>query len=254
MKLFNKMTKKKKISMCSIIGLIILWQIICMIAGEKVIPAPTSIVAEMFDMTINGFAKYSLLMHIFFSAKRVLVAFFIGGLVGVLLGIAMGWNKDVRAFFYPLFNILRCIPPIAWIPLLIMWFGIGEVSKTAICFLGTFVSVTVNSFNGIKNVEQMYLESVDVLGGKGMDMIKHVVLPSAAPSIFAGLQSGMSITWVTVLAAELVSSTEGLGFIIIKGMERNEPVIIFAGMITIAIVGMLCAAGVRFIERRVCRW
>ncbi len=251
----KSLTKKQKISICSVAGLIIVWQIICLFLGEgTTIPAPIAIVAEMVDMAVNGFAKYSLFMHIFFSAKRVLVAFFIGGVLGILLGIGMGWNRIIRSIFYPIFSLFRCIPPIAWIPLLIMWFGIGEVSKTGICFLGTFIPVTINSFNGIKSVEPMYLESVDVLGGKSMDMIKNVVLPSALPSIFAGLQNGMSTSWVTLLAAEMTSSTEGLGFIIIKGMERNDTTIIFAGMVTIALVGMLCAAAVRLVERQVCKW
>lgn len=255
MKSLKSLTKKQKISMCSVAGLIIIWQLLCTIIGEdSTIPSPIAILVEIVDMCVNGFAKYSLFTHAFFSAKRVLVAFVIGGALGILLGIGMGWNRVIRAIFYPIFSIFRCIPPIAWIPLLIMWFGIGEVSKTVICFLGTFIPVTINSFNGIKSVEPMYLESVDVLGGKSMDMVKSVVIPSALPAIFAGLQNGMSTSWVTVLAAEMTSSTEGLGYIIIKGMERNDTTIIFAGMVTIALVGMTCAAAVRLVERKVCKW
>lgn len=251
----DKKKSKKLLSIASVLLLFLIWQLICTIWNlEGILPKPTEVIAKIYDMTVHKFARYSLLVHIAYSGKRVLIAFVIGSSLGMLLGFSMGWNKTIRAIFNPLFNLLRCIPPIAWIPLLIMWFGIGETSKVAICFLGAFAPVTINCFNGIKNVENIYLESVQALGGKSRDMFKYVAIPSAARPLFAGLQNAMSNCWVTVLAAEMVSSNEGLGYIILKGMERNDTTVIFAGMITIAIVGIICASIVRVIERVTCPW
>ena len=250
-----KIDQKTYLRVVSILIFLVLWQLFCTFfsLGEY-LPKPTSIMAKLYDMTVNGFARYSLPVHALYSTKRVLTAFGLGAIVGVTLGTTMGWNRTVRAIFNPLFGIIRSIPPIAWIPLLIMWFGIGETSKVTICFLGTFMPSTINSFNGIRCVDDIYLDSIKVLGGGDKAMFFEAAIPSAYHAIFAGLQQGMSSTWITLLAAEMVSSNEGLGYIILKGMERNDTTVIFAGMVAIAIVGILCAALMRFAERVVTPW
>lgn len=243
---------KRIIAVAIFIGI---WQLVCTIIDiNKFLPAPSTIVSELFKILVEGFGKHKLFGHVYFSLKRVVIAFLIGGCIGVPLGLLIGWNRTVRAIVKPIFELLRCIPPIAWIPLMILWFGIGEVSKVSICFLGTFIPSMINSQRGILSVEKDYLDVAQMLGASRRQLLFEVAVPSALPAVFAGLQSGLSFSWVAVLAAEMVSSSEGLGFMILKGMEQGSPAIIFAGMITIGIVGMIMAALFRLVERMICPW
>jgi len=166
----------------------------------------------------------------------------------------MALNRYVNAIVKPLFDLLKPMPPIAWISIAILWFGIGETSKVFIIVVGTFVPCLLNAYNGVRLVEPELYDVVRMLGGTRRDEILHVCFPAAFPAIFAGLQISLSIAWTCVLAAELVSSRSGLGFIIILGMNLSRPALIVGGMVVIALVAWGMTLLVTGLERLVCPW
>ena len=255
MKKFIKKNESLFYTLFTIITLIAVWQIAAMTTSmTKVFPAPQQVVVKLYEMTTGTFAKYSLLQHIGISLQRVIIAFTAAVVVGVPLGLLMGWNDRFDAFVKPVFEIVRPIPPIAWIPLAILWFGVGETPKIALCFLASLIPIVVNSYTGIKYVDPLLLNVALTLGAKPHSVFLEVAVPSALPAIFAGLQNGISVGWMTVVAAEMFGATRGVGFIILKGQDLSNPTVIVTGMIVIGILGALISILIRVAERLVCPW
>ncbi len=212
----------------------------------------------VFDYFIKSLTvpigKYTLIGHTAFSLKRVAVGFGLSSISGVILGVAMGYSKTINAIVRPIFNIIRPIPGLAWIPLAILWFGIGEEAKYFIIFMGGFANVVLNSFDGTNNVNKTLIGAAELLGANKRQIFFNIILPSAVPYIFAGLQVSLSTSWMAVLAAEMVSSYEGAGWIINMGMNTANTVQILCGMIAIGMVGFVLATSMRAAERRLCSW
>jgi NitT/TauT family transport system permease protein/sulfonate transport system permease protein len=185
---------------------------------------------------------------------RVLPFYIIGSVCGIVLGITMGWYKPVAAIFRPIYEVFRPIPPIAWIPIAIVWFGIGEGSKWFLIFLASFMNVTMNSYAGAKSVDPVLVGCSKMLGASDRKIFTSVVLPSSVPYIFAGLQVGLSSSWATVVAAEMIRSSEGVGWIIITSQETNNSVNTLVGVIAIGIVGFVLAIIMRGVEAKLCVW
>lgn len=221
----------------------------------QLMPGPIPVI-KMFLSTLFGetIGSKTLIVHVAYSLMRVMVGYFLGAAVGVVLGLSMGWSRLVEAIFSPLFRIIRPIPPIAWIPISIIWIGLGEDAKIFLIFLASFCYVTLNAWSGSKSVNPEYINAACMLGaGKG-SILFTVVLPASVPPIFAGLQVALSSCWATVLAAEMVRSSEGLGWIIIAGMNNNDMIQIMTGILAIGIVGMLLSTIFRKVEAKLCRW
>ena len=174
-----------------------------------------------------------------------------GSLVGIVLGIGMGYSPIVEAIFAPIFRIIRPIPPIAWIPISIIWFGLGESAKV---FISAFSNVTLNAWSGAKNIDPALIGAAKMLGANDRQIFLTVIFPGDVPSIFAGLQVAISSCWATVLAAEMVRSSEGLGWLIIAGSSNNDMVQVMVGIVCIGIVGLCLAILFRKMEEVLCRW
>ena len=221
----------------------------------KLLPSPMEVLERFVYVTTHPIGKkYTLGAHLLVSLKRVLSGFICASAAGVLLGIAMGRFKTIEAIFHPLFELVRPIPSVAWIPLAIVWFGIGETAKFFIIFMVGFVNVVVNTYAGAKRVEEKMMGVAYMLGANQVQTFFRVVIPSCVPYIFAGMQVALSTCWMAVLAAEMVSSTEGIGWIITAGQEAGDMTQIFVGIIAIAVVGLLLAILMRWIEQILCRW
>lgn len=219
-----------------------------------VFPYPAEVFKYFFKSITEPIGKYTLYGHTYFSLKRVLIGFGLSSVSGVILGVAMGYSKTINAIVKPIFNIIRPIPGLAWIPLAILWLGIGENAKYFIIFMGGFANVVLNSYDGTNNVNKTLIGAAELLGANKAQIFFHVILPSAVPYIFAGLQVSLSTSWMAVLAAEMVSSYEGAGWIINMGMNTANTVQILTGMVAIGIVGFVLASIMRFAERRLCSW
>jgi ABC-type nitrate/sulfonate/bicarbonate transport system permease component len=218
------------------------------------IAAPEAVVVQIFRLMSDTIAGKSLWGHIWASTYRVLIGFVIASSIAVPLGIIMALNRYVNAIVKPVFDLLKPMPPFAWISCAILWFGIDEPSKIFIIVVGTFVPCLLNSYMGIRLIEPQLYDVIRMLGGTRRDVILQVGFPAAFPAIFAGLQISVSIAWTCVLSAELVSARSGLGFIIIQGMQLSKPALVLAGMVVLAFVAWATTLLITGLEKILCPW
>lgn len=239
----------------SIVGFLYLWH---WTATEKIfrdsLATPAQVLDQIVRLVSMKFAGTNLWGHIWASCRRVFVGFAIASAVAVPLGLFMALNRTVNAIVKPLFDMFKPMPPIAWVSIAILWFGIGETSKVFIILIGTFVPCLLNAYNGVRLVDPELYDVIRVLGGSRRDEILHVCFPASFPAVFAGLQISLSAAWTCVLAAELMNSRDGLGFLIKRGMDTHNPALVLAGMLLIAAAAWLSSLLVSYAERKLCPW
>lgn len=233
---------------------VLLWQLVAMNVNPEFFPSPAMVFDEAVRLANSPVGGRGILEHVYFSLRRVLIAYFWALALGLPLGLYMGWNRICEKIVMPIFEILRPIPPIAWIPIAILWLGVAEGSKIFICFVGAFVILVLNAYTGMRYVDPLLIDAARSFGSSRTQQFFNVAVPACMPSIFAGVQNALSMAWMCVLAAELVGAREGVGFIIIQGMDLNKPAMILVGMILIGIVGSLLAASLRWVEHALCPW
>lgn len=239
----------------SILGFLLLWQAAVSLTGlGKIMPGPAVILNAFFRSFVEEIAGYTVLGHIFWSLSRVLVGYILACLLGITLELLMGRFRLMEAIFNPFYEMIRPIPPVAWISLAILWFGIGESMTYFIIFLATFNVLTINVYRGTKALNQELAGCAKMLGANETQVFWTVVLPATVPYIFAGMQIGLSTSWAAVVAAEMVRSSRGVGFLIVSGMDLNNIPQIFVGIIAIGLVGFLLATCMRGVEARLCQW
>ena len=218
------------------------------------IASPYAVVLQIIRLMGDTIAGKSLWGHIWASTHRVIIGFTIAASIAVPLGILMALNRYINAIVKPVFDLLKPMPPFAWISCAILWFGIDEPSKIFIIVVGTFVPCLLNSYMGIRLIEPQLYDVIRMLGGNRKDEILQVGFPAAFPAIFAGLQISLSIAWTCVLSAELVSARSGLGFVIIQGMQLSRPALVLAGMVVLAFVAWATTLLVTYLEKVLCPW
>ncbi len=192
--------------------------------------------------------------HILYSLRRVILALVAAIVLGVGFGTVIGWNKKLDCFFGSTFNIIRPIPPIAWVPLITITFGIGEFPKVLIVFISAFMPVVVNTRAGLASVEDLYLNVGMLFDANRRQMLWEVAMPSAIPAIIAGIKTATSAGWMAVLAAEMLGAKSGVGFLVSRGMDANDMPLVLVAMITIGVVGALLSVLTSYIERVLCPW
>lgn len=220
----------------------------------ELMPGPASVFERLMKTFTKPIGKINLLGHAWASLKRVLLALLFAWTFGIFFGIVIGWNRTARAFFGSIFEVIRPIPPIAWIPLIIMWFGIGETAKVIIVFIGTFVPLVINTSTGIRMVDDINIQVGKMFGGTNMKILMELVVPTAFPSIFAGIRTSVSSGWTTVLAAEMLGATAGLGSMVTKGWQGGDMALVLVAVITIAIIGFILSVILNKMEKVVCPW
>ena len=204
--------------------------------------------------TVEKIGRKTFIQHSLVSLSRVLIAYSVACVVGVTLGLLMGWYPKIKAIFMPLFNIIRPIPPIAWTSLAILWFGLGEMPKWFIIFIAAFCNVVINAFDGARSVDMKLVGCAKMLGARDNQIFTRIVLPASVPYNFAGMQIALSNSWAAVVAAEMIRASEGLGWVIVTGMSVNNMKQIFAGIVMIGVIGLLLSVIMRTLEGRLLRW
>jgi taurine transport system permease protein len=220
----------------------------------ELMPGPVSVWKRLIRTFTVPIGKTNLFGHTWASLQRVLIALFLAWSFGIFFGIVIGWNRTARAIFGSIFEVIRPIPPIAWIPIIIMWFGIGELPKVILVFIGTFVPLVINTCAGIEMVDKINISVGRVFGGSNIQILKEIVIPTALPSIFAGIRTSVSSGWTTVLAAEMLAAQKGLGSLVTKGWQGSDMALVLVAVITIAITGSLLSFGLNKLEMVVCPW
>ncbi len=241
------------LNLISILFLLSMWVLISY-RFPDFFPSPLQTVRRFIQLLNKPIAKVTIWGHIAASLTRVLIALAISIVSGTAIGIAMGWNKWINAVFNPIITFLRPIPPIAWIPLMILWLGVGEVPKICLIIIGTFFIITINSSSGTKLVDPIYINVGKIYGANTWQMFRHVVFPASLPAIIAGIKTALGCGWGVVVAAEMIASKKGLGFLIIRGSDSLDYPLVMIGMIFIGVIGALLSTGFSALERRICVW
>jgi sulfonate transport system permease protein len=215
-----------------------------------ILPAPTDILNAYIDLIKSG----QLFDNLGISIYRVLKGYLVGASLGLTIGIFIGLFKRIETAFSIILGFLRPIPIIAWMPVLILWMGIDEGSKVAVIAIGSFWPVLMNVMSGIRSVDKNYLEVANIFEKNKLQILISIVIPSALPSIFTGLRVGIGIAWMCVVGAELIASASGIGYLIMYSREMLQPDIMFAGVFSIGLIGLLIDATLKLAEKRLLKW
>ncbi|MDF1494138.1 ABC transporter permease [Caproiciproducens sp. CPB-2] len=237
----------------SVALLLILWFAASSAEGSN-FPSPKDI-ADRFTLFLQKPIKnLSLMGHIWASLQRVFIALGVSWLIGISFGVLIGWNKKANALLGPMFTAFRSVPPLAWVPLVTMWFGTGEFPKILIVFVGALMPVVVNTEAGIANVQKLYLDVGSIFNANQRQMLFEIAIPSSLDAIFAGIRTSTSAGWMVVLAAEMLGGKSGVGFLITRGMDSGDYSLCLLSMICIGLVGALLAVIIQVLERIILPW
>jgi ABC-type nitrate/sulfonate/bicarbonate transport system permease component len=235
------------------------WQLLCslnLISAVK-LPSPLSVLSGLQDLIFLGMPPgHRLHSHMFYSLLRVAYGYAAAVAVALPLGILMGWSRFIRRTLEPIIESLRPIPPLAWIPIAILWFGIGIHSASFIIFLGAFFPILLNTAAGVDHINPLFIEAARTLNASRSDIIFKVLLPGAIPSIITGLRIGIGTSWMTLVAAEFtgVKAGYGLGYMIMTARDIQRSDEILAGMLVIGAIGLLIDHCIRWTEARWVKW
>jgi len=242
-----------------LILLILIWQGLCSInlIPRYKLSSPVEIVLGLVELIKIGVPPGRLLhRHVLYSLYRVALGYGVAALLAIPLGLLMGWFPRLRRMISPIIEVVRPIPPLAWIPIAIVWFGIGIKSAAFIIFLGAFFPILLNTIAGVLSINPILIEAARTLQAKEKDIFYKVLLPGSVPNIFVGMRIGLGVGWMTLVAAEFTGVREGfgLGYMIMTARDIQRPDEILAGMLVIGLIGLLINAGLKVTESRALRW
>ncbi|MFZ6724347.1 ABC transporter permease [Undibacterium sp. MH2W] len=218
--------------------------------NAHVLPPPS----ELYETLIEQFQHGALWQHILVSSLRVLLGFFIGAGLAILIGVAVGLSRQIEAFIDPSFQALRAIPSLAWVPLLLLWLGIDEPPKITLIAIGAFFPVYLNVISGIKHVDRKLVEVGEIYGLTRYRLVTRIFIPASLPSLFTGLRTGLSLAWMFLVAAELIAATKGLGYLLTDGRETGRADLVMIAIIILAVLGKISDGGLQWLERRSLQW
>ncbi|OPY28465.1 MAG: taurine transporter subunit [Methanocella sp. PtaU1.Bin125] len=236
-----------------ILAVIVIWELATTylhLFKPVILPPPSTVLVSMIAMVGNG----EIFMHAGYSLMRVLLGFLVAAVVAIPLGIAMGWVREISYVIDPIMEVLRPIPPIAWIGLALLWFGLGLNSAVFLVFIGAFFPILLNTVSGVRSVDKKLIEVAYTFGARDLEVLRKVVIPAALPTIYTGMRVGMGIGWMCVVAAEMVAVKYGLGNLILEASNFLQTDRVFVGMITIGILGLVINVIFQLAGDRVFAW
>lgn len=239
--------------------LLLIWQLLSVLGVIPAykLPSPVQVGAGLVDLITTGMPPgHRLHLHIFYSLQRVLWGYALALVIAVPLGLVMGWSATVRSLTAPLVEMIRPIPPLAWIPLSILWFGIGINSAAFIIFLGAFFPILLNTINGVRGIEPVLIEAARMLNAGRRFIFLKVLVPGAMPSILTGMRIGVGVGWMSLVAAEFTGVREGygLGYMIMTARDIQRSDEIIAGMLVIGAIGLAIDACLQMAEKYLLKW
>ncbi len=234
------------------IALLLIWELLSRIGifPPNLLPAPSTVALTLWGLLISG----ELLAHISVTLYRVFLGFLLGSVAATVLGALTGYSRFAHNLLDPLFQALRNIPSLAWVPLFILWMGIYESSKIALIAVGVFFPVYLNLMTGVQNVDRKLVEVGKAYRLSQFQLILRVFLPATLPAYIVGLRSGLGLGWMFVVAAEIMGASRGLGFLLVDGQTTGRPDIIIASILLFALFGKLTDTLLAALGKRVLYW
>ncbi|MDP2792332.1 MAG: ABC transporter permease [Rectinemataceae bacterium] len=245
------------LSIVAVLAFILIWQMVAMsgLVSRRFLATPPEIVnlflVKLVDPAPDG---ETLIVNILSSLEIALTGFGMAIVAGVSLGLLMGWYRGFDYFMRPVFEIIRPIPPVSWIPLTIVWLGIGLKAKAFIVFFAAFVPCLINSYTGIRQTSEVLINVAKTCGASNFTIFRRIGIPSAMTMTFAGIRVALGNAWMTLVAAEMLASASGLGYMILMGRQFARPDIIILGIVVIGVIGTALTSLLMAIERRVLDW
>ncbi|OOY03329.1 taurine ABC transporter permease [Thioclava sp. DLFJ5-1] len=245
-----------KISVVAVLVVLGLWQIVTAsgLIAPLFLPSPVAVVQKLFGLISTGFTGVPLWEHILVSAGRVFAAFALACIIGIPLGLAMGMSPVMRGLFDPFLEFYRPIPPLAYLPLMIIWFGIGETSKVLLIFLSVLAPVALGARAGVRSVAIEQIHAAYSLGASRAQVLREVVLPSALPEILTAMRIGVGFGWTTLVAAEMVAATMGLGYMVLSASQFLQTSTVLVGIFLIGGIAWCFDLAMRWVEKKVVPW
>ena len=242
-------------SIISVTLFFVIWYVLTakmMIVPNHVMPSPTKVLTTLIrKLTVKSPDGGTLGFHIIASLQVALMGFGSGTVLGIPLGIMMAWSKKVDRIARPIFDFLRPIPPIAWIPVMILLMGIGTPARAAVIFMSALIPNVINSYTGIRQTSQVHVWVAQTFGASNFELLTKVAIPSALPNIFTGMRLALGTSWVSLVSAEMLASTMGLGYLIQMGRQFSRTDLVLGGMIVIGCLGSLLAIILEKVENRI---
>lgn len=249
--------RRSTIAILTLVSVCIIWALATGVFGlisPARFPSPSQVWESLVQISTVGFAGATLPVHIASSVSLVIEGFLIAASTGTALGLAMGWSPRFAATVNPVFQLVRPIPPLAWIPLAILWLGLGNSAKVFVIWLAAFVPAVINTETGVRDIPKYLIEAADMLGTSRVRMIWNVVIPAALPVVFTGFRLSLQASWTTLVAAELVASVYGLGHVLNTAQQDIDPGMIFIGMAAVGVFGWLTSLALGLVERWLLAW
>jgi ABC-type nitrate/sulfonate/bicarbonate transport system permease component len=232
----------------------VVWHAVSLRVDDRsTLASPVAVVAAFLTMLREPFAGSTLEAHLLASLRRFGAGFGLAVLIGIPLGVAMGWFRWLHVVVQPVFNLLRFIAPIAWVPFAVLWFGTGFGGPVLIIFSGAFPACVIGAYGGARLVDVRLLEAARMLGARNLRILAEVIVPSAMPAIVSALRVAAGNAWQSLVGAELIVATSGLAYIMVRGQMNRTIVIVLVGMLAIGLVGLLLEWLFRRFERFVQR-
>jgi NitT/TauT family transport system permease protein len=243
------------------LGLLAVWEVFSRSGylPPALLPPPTAVLHALADwlFAIDGSTQDyagTWLRHALSSTWRVFVGFAIAGLLGVTLGASIGWSRAAEKSLEPTLQMLRPIPPVSWIPLAIIWFGIADRPAIFLVFLGAFFPILMNTIHGVKTIDRNLIRAGAMMGASERQLLWNIVLPAALPSIFAGLRIAIGSAWMLTVTAEMVAVKSGVGYVLWDTYYFLRYDLVIASMVTIGLLGYLSDLGIKTLMGRILRW
>ena len=235
------------------IGFVALWSAAALagLTSRTFLPAPWDVVMRFGELLVHPFAGHLLQEHLVSSLQRFAMGFGLAVLVGIPLGLLMAWFRWIDRIVSPAFEAVRFVAPIAWVPFAALWFGTGIGGPVLIIFMGAFPPVLINTYRGAQQVDRKYIEASQMLGASAWRSITEVLLPGAVPSIVAGLRISAGLGWQSLVGAELIVASSGVGYLMVKGQAALSTATVMSGMAAIGLVGLLIDVALRRLQQHI---
>lgn len=217
-------------------------------------PAPSEFLVSLKQITFGRYAGGDLLKHVWTSTWLVMRGFALATAIGLTLGLSVSLSPFWRDLLMPVFNFVRPVPPLAWIPLALLWFGLGDASKLFVMGMAASIPLVINTATGVEQIDRTLLAAARVSGARGLIWLRHVILPGAMPHILIGLRLALQTSWTVIVAAELLGAIWGVGKVLTAGKDDVYPAMILVGMVTVAVLGILSSAALKLLERWLTPW